>query len=124
MTKTPAQLDREIAEVLARPIGVSAKKASKTTRKTIHLGPGLMDGIHSAGTALYMRKFRALGATVKLAKTGRATVRDASGNVTVYTVEVPQNRAESDALLARNPNPESPLSRAYADLTSRVGGGS
>lgn len=135
MTKTPAQLEREIAEVLARPIdaaadgkNVSAKKASKTTRKTIHIGPGLKDGVHSAGTALYMRKFRAIGATVKLAKTGRATVRDASGNVTIYTVDVPQNRAEADALLASNPDPESPLSRAYADLTAAgracVGGGS
>ena len=128
MTKTPAQLDREIAEVLARPIGAAADdeddesvsaKSSKTASKTktIHIGPGLRDGIHSAGTALYLRKFRALGATVKLAKTGRATVRDASGNVTVYTVDAPQNRAESDALLASNPDPESLLSRAYADLT-------
>jgi hypothetical protein len=32
-------------------------------------------------------------------------------------VDAPQNRAEADALLARDPNPESPLSRAYADLT-------
>ena len=121
MPKTPAQLDHEIAEALARPIGAAADgenvgaKSSKT--KTIHIGRGLKDVIHSAGTALYMRKFRALGATVKLAKTGRATVRDASGNVTIYTVDVPQNRAEADALLASNPDPESPLSRAYADLT-------
>ena len=91
------------------------KTAHKT--KTIHIGRGLKDGIHSAGTALYLRKFRALGATVTLAKTGRATVRDASGKVTIYTVDVPQNRAEADALLASNPDPESPLSRAYADLT-------
>ena len=115
MTKTPTQLDREIAESLARPIGAVAD--AKTTRKTIHIGPGLKDGIHSAGTALYLRKFRALGATVTLAKTGRATVRDASGKVTVYTVDVSRDRAEADALLASNPDPESPLSRAYADLT-------
>jgi len=83
--------------------------------KTTHI-VGLKDGIHTAGTALYLRKFRELGATVKLEKTGRVTVRDASGKVTIYTVDVPQNRTESDALLARDPNPESPLSRAYADL--------
>jgi len=119
MTKTSTQLDRDIAEALARPTNGDdvSTMASRTTRKTIHIGPGLKDGVHSAGTALYLRKFRALGATVTLAKTGRATVRDASGNVTVYTVDVPQNRAEADALLASNPDPESPLSRAYADLT-------
>ena len=84
--------------------------------KTIHL-VGLKDGIHTAGTALYLRKLRELGATVKLAKTGRVTVRDIGGKVTIYTVTAPQNRAEADALLARDPNPESPLSRAYDDLT-------
>jgi hypothetical protein len=54
---------------------------------------------------------------VKLAKTGRVTVRDASGKVAIYTVDAPKDRAQADALLANNPNPESPLSRAYADLT-------
>ena len=90
--------------------------SSRSARKTIHV-VGLRDGIHTAGTAFYMRKLQALGATVTLAKTGRVTVRDASGKVTVYTVDGPQNRAQADALLARNPDPESPLSRAYADLT-------
>lgn len=83
--------------------------------KTTHI-IGLRDGLHTAGTALYLRKIRALGATVTLAKTGRVTVRDASGKVTVYTVTAPQNRAEADALLANNSTPESPLSRAFADL--------
>ena len=78
---------------------------------------GLRDGIDTANTAFYLRKLRDLGATVTLAKTGRLTVREASGQVTVYTVDAPQNRAEADALLARDPNPESPLTRAYADLT-------
>ena len=87
-----------------------------TKPKTIHI-VGLRDGISTAGTALYLRKMRALGATVTLAKTGRITVRDASGKVTVYTVDAPQNRVQADVLFARDPNPESPLSRAYADLT-------
>lgn len=86
------------------------------TPKTIHV-VGLRDGIHTAGTAFYLRKLRALGATVTLAKTGRVTIRDASGKVTIYTVDPPQDRTQADALLARDPNPESPLSRAYADLT-------
>lgn len=81
--------------------------------KTIHI-VGLRDGIYTAGTALYLRKIRALGATVTLAKTGRVVVRDAAGKVTVYTVDAPKSHAEANALLARN---ESPLSRAYADLT-------
>jgi hypothetical protein len=87
--------------------------------KTIHI-VGLRDGLHTAGTALYLRRLRALGATVTLAKTGRVTVRDASGKLTVYTVSAPRDRAESDALLAREPNPESPLARAYADLIRDV----
>ena len=121
---TAAKLDREIAEAigaaaageLAEALSTRASKRAKRA-KTIHIGLGLRDGIHTAGTALYLRKIRALGATVTLAKTGRVTVRDASGKVTIYTVEAPQNRAQADALLASNPNPESPLSRAYADLT-------
>jgi len=88
----------------------------RTSRKTVHI-IGLRDGLHTAGTALYLRKTRALGATVTLAKTGRVTVRDASGKVTVYTVDAPKDRTQADALLARNPNPESPLFRALADLT-------
>jgi hypothetical protein len=84
--------------------------------KTIHI-IGLRDGLHTAGTALYLRKMRALGATVTLAKTGRVTVRRCSGEVTVYTVEAPKTHAQIDALFASNPNPESPLSRAFADLT-------
>lgn len=103
------QLDREITEVLSR--------SPRRMTVHVHLGPGLKDGIRTAGTGFYLRKLRELGATVTLAKTGRATVHDASGNVTVYTVDVPETRAESDALLALNPNPESPLSRALADLT-------
>lgn len=83
---------------------------------TVHI-VGLKDGLHTAGTAFYLRKLRALGTTVTLAKTGRVTVRDASGKVTIYTVDVPKNRAEADARLANNPTPESPLSRAFADLT-------
>lgn len=104
--KSASQLDREIAEALG------------TTKKgptTVHI-VGLRDGLHTAGTGYYLRKMRELGATVKLAKTGRVTVRDASGKVTIYTVDAPQNRAQADELLARDPNPESPLSRAYADL--------
>ena len=93
------------------------KTPATKARKTVHV-VGLRDGLHTAGTALYMRKLRALGATVTLAKTGRVTVCDASGKVTVYTVDAPQNRAQADALLASNPDPESPLSRAYADLTT------
>ena len=90
--------------------------SSRPARKTIHV-VGLRDGIHTAGTALYLRKIRALGATVTLAKTGRVTIHDVSGKVTVYTVDAPQDRAQADALFASNPDPESPLSRAYADLT-------
>jgi hypothetical protein len=117
MRKTPAQLEREIAEALSQPApATAAAPIAKRASKTIHI-VGLKDGIHTAGTAFYLRKLRALGATVKLAKTGRVTIRDASGKVTVYTVTWPQNRAEADAQLARNPDPESPLSRAYADLT-------
>jgi tRNA U38,U39,U40 pseudouridine synthase TruA len=83
---------------------------------TVHI-VGLKDGFYTAGTAFLLRQIRALGATVKLTKTGRVTVRDAAGKVTVYTVKAPQSRAEAEALLANNPTPESPLSRAYADLT-------
>lgn len=104
--KSPAQLEREIAEVL----GTRAVK-----KGTIHI-VGLKDGVYTAGTAYLLRKIRELGATVTLAKTGRVTVRDTSGRVTVYTVEVPKNWAEAEALRARDPNPESPLQRAYADL--------
>lgn len=102
--KSASQLDREIAEALGKG------------PKTVHI-VGLKDGIYTAGTAFYLRKMKELGATVKLAKTGRVTVRDASGKVTIYIVDAPQNRAQADELLARDPNPESPLSRAYADLT-------
>jgi hypothetical protein len=84
--------------------------------KTIRI-IGLRDGLHTAGTALYLRKMRALGATVTLAKTGRVTVRDASGKVTVYTVDAPKTHAQIDELFTSDPNPESPLSRAFADLT-------
>jgi hypothetical protein len=118
MSKTPAQLDSEIAEALSRPASATSPSTApigKRATKTVHI-VGLRDGIHTAGTAFYLRKMRALGATVTLAKTGRVTVRDASGKVTVYTVDAPKNRVEADALLARNPDPESPLSRAYDDL--------
>ena len=77
--KSASQLDREIAEALG------------TTKKgptTVHI-VGLRDGLHTAGTGYYLRKMRELGATVKLAKTGRVTVRDASGKVTIYTVDAP-----------------------------------
>lgn len=110
--KSAAQLDREIAEALE-----TRKKGSKVQKvQRVHI-VGLKDGLHTAGTGFYLRKMRELGATVKLAKTGRVTVTDAAGKVTIYTVDAPQNRAEADELLARDPNPESPLSRAYADLT-------
>jgi hypothetical protein len=80
--------------------------------KTVHI-IGLRDGINTAGTGFLIRQLRALGATVTLAKTGRATVT-INGQTTVYTVTAPTNRAEADAMGATG---ESPLSRALADLT-------
>lgn len=69
---------------------------------------GLRDGQHTAGTALLVRKIKALGATVSVASTGRVRVIDKSGSRHVYVL-----------VLDASGN-TSPLTQALADLAAGV----
>lgn len=65
---------------------------------------GLRDGMQTAGTGFLIRKIRALGATVKLAKTGRATIVDKYGVRRIYVLDLAPDVDNS------------PLTQALADL--------
>lgn len=82
-----------------------------TTTTTVR---GLRDGQHTAGTGALVRKIRALGAEVTVARTGRVTVVDQKGNRHVYVLTL-----DADAH-------NSPLTQALADLerAAQAGGAS
>ena len=87
---------------------------------------GLQDGVHTAGTALTLRKIRALGATVNLARTGRVTVVTAAGERRVYSLKIHQPLVDQSRMgyptadvLARLSVADSPLTRALADLEAK-----
>lgn len=65
---------------------------------------GLRDGQYTAGTGLLVRKIRALGAEVSVARTGRVTMVDKSGAKHVYVLALDTDTHTS------------PLTQALADL--------
>lgn len=67
---------------------------------------GSRDGQYTAGTGYLTRKIKALGAQVKVARTGRVTVVDKRGDRHVYALVL-----DLDANT-------SPLTQALADLES------
>lgn len=69
---------------------------------------GLRDGQDTANTGYLVRKIKALGAEVTVARTGRVTVRDRHGVRRVYVLVVDEHADDS------------PLTRALADLEASV----
>lgn len=65
---------------------------------------GLRDGQYTAGTGMFVRKIKALGAKVSVAATGRVTVIDKDGGRHVYVLVFDASANTS------------PLNQALADL--------
>jgi len=112
--KSPAQLDREIAEALAG--GNKHAGPAHATRRVV-IGNGLKDGVGTAGSGHRLKKLREAGATdIALASTGRLRFTR-NGQPYEYQVTPPRDRREADAFEAAG-TVDSPLVRALADIAA------